>query len=41
MKFCQVGAELFHMEGQTDTTKPLVTVRNIANVPKNQPVDAA
>jgi hypothetical protein len=29
-----VGAELFHADGQTDITKPIVAVRNFANAPK-------
>ena len=35
MKIRPVGAELFHADGRTNMTKPLVTFRNFANVPKN------
>ena len=31
MKISSVGAELFHAEGQTDTTKLIVAFRNYAN----------
>jgi hypothetical protein len=30
-----MGAELFHAEGRTDMTNPIVALRNFANVPKN------
>jgi hypothetical protein len=30
-----VKAELFHADGRTDMTKPLVAFRNFANAPKN------
>jgi hypothetical protein len=33
MKIRPVGAELFHADGQTDTTKLIVTFRNFANTP--------
>jgi hypothetical protein len=35
MKIRSVGAELFHAQGQTDTTKLTVVFRNFANAPKN------
>ena len=39
-----LGAELFYADGQTDRrrdmTKLIVTFRNFANSPKNQPVNA-
>ena len=35
MKIRSVGAELFHAEGQIDTTKLTVVFRNFANAPKN------
>jgi len=38
MKICPVGAELFHVDGQTDMAKLIVTFRNFANAPKNQDV---
>jgi len=34
MKIRPVGAELFHADGQTDMTKPVVAFRNFANTPK-------
>jgi hypothetical protein len=34
MKIRPLGAELIHADGQTDTTKQIVAVRNFANVPK-------
>jgi len=35
MKIHQVGAELFHADGQTDVTKPIVVAfRNFAKAPK-------
>jgi len=30
-----VGAELFHVDGQTGMTKPTVAFRNPANAPKH------
>jgi hypothetical protein len=33
MKIHPVGAELFHADGQTDTTKLTVAFRNFANAP--------
>jgi len=36
MKIRAVGAKLFHVDGQTDTTKLAVDFRNTAHVPKNQ-----
>jgi hypothetical protein len=36
IKIRAVGAELFHADGRTDTTKLLVAFRNFAKVPKNQ-----
>jgi hypothetical protein len=35
MKIRPVGAELFHVDGQTDMTKVTVALRNYANAPKN------
>jgi hypothetical protein len=35
MKIRPEGAELFHADGETDTTKLIVDFRNIANTPKN------
>jgi hypothetical protein len=35
MKIRPVGAELFHLDGQTDMTKLIVAFRNFANAPKN------
>jgi hypothetical protein len=35
MKIRSVGAELLHVDGQTDITKLTVAFRNFANVPKN------
>ena len=35
MEIRQVGAELFHVDGQTDVTKLTVAFRNFANAPKN------
>jgi len=39
MKFCPVGAELFHADeqtyGLTDMTKLIVAFRNFENAPKN------
>ena len=34
-KIRPVGAELFHVERQTDITKLIVTFRNFANAPDN------
>ena len=34
MKICPVGAELFHVDGQTGMTKLIVAFCNFANVPK-------
>ena len=37
MKVLPVGAELFHVDGQTDVTKLLVVVsRSFAKAPKNK-----
>ena len=36
MKIRPVGAELFHTDGQTDTTKPTVDFRNFAKAPKGR-----
>jgi hypothetical protein len=36
MRFCPVGAELFHADGQTDMTKLVVAFRKFANTPKIQ-----
>jgi hypothetical protein len=33
MKIGPLGAELIHTDGQTDTMRLIVTVRNLANVP--------
>ena len=42
MKICRVRAELLHAgrrtEGQTDTTKLIVAIRNFANSPNDRPV---
>jgi len=35
MKIRLVGAELCHVDGQTDMTKPIVALRSFANAPKN------
>ena len=35
IKIRPVGAELFHVDGQTDMTKLIVAFRNFANAPKN------
>ena len=35
MKIHPVGAELFHADRQTDTTKLTVAFRNFAKAPKN------
>jgi len=34
MKIRPVGAELFHADGQTDMTEPIVAFRNFANASK-------
>jgi hypothetical protein len=34
MQIRSMGAVLFHAEGQTDLTKPIVTFSNFANAPK-------
>jgi hypothetical protein len=34
MKIRLVGAEFFHVDGQRDLTKLIVTFRNFANTPK-------
>jgi hypothetical protein len=36
MKICPVGAELFHADGRTDTTKLIVAFRNFAIAPKKE-----
>jgi len=36
MKIRSVEAELFHADGQTDTMKLIVTIRNFVNVSQNQ-----
>jgi len=35
MKNCQVGAELFHADRQTDTMKLIFYFHNIPNAPEN------
>ena len=35
IKIRVVGAELFHMDGRTDMTKPIVVFRSFANAPEN------
>ena len=35
MKIRPMGAELFHVDGQTDMTELVVAFLNIANAPKN------
>ena len=35
MKFLPVGAELFHVDGNTDMTNLIVAFRNFVNEPKN------
>jgi hypothetical protein len=35
MKVTPLAAELFHADGQTNTTKLIVAFRNSANAPKN------
>jgi hypothetical protein len=45
MKIRPVGAELFHVDGQTDrqtdVTKLIVAFRSIANAPKSDQLDGA
>jgi hypothetical protein len=36
MKIRPVEAELFHADGRTDMTKPIVAFRNYANAPKSE-----
>jgi hypothetical protein len=36
MKIRPVGAELYHVGGQTDMTKQIVASCNFANAPKNK-----
>jgi len=36
MKICPVGAELFHLDGQTDMMKLAVAFYNFANAPKKR-----
>jgi len=36
MKICPVGAELFHLDGQTDMMKLVVAFYNFANAPKKK-----
>jgi hypothetical protein len=35
IKIRPVRIELFHADGQTDVTRPLVAFRNIADAPRN------
>jgi len=35
MKIWQLGAELFHADGQTDMAKLIVVIHNFADAPKN------
>ena len=35
MKIRPVGAELFHADGRTDMTKPIVAFHYFTNAPKN------
>jgi len=35
MRNCPVGAELFHVDGWTDTMKPIVALCSFANAPRN------
>ena len=35
IKHHEVGAEVFHADGQTEMTKLIVTFSNFANAPKN------
>jgi hypothetical protein len=39
MKICPVAAKLFHVDGQTDKTKLIVTFGNFANMPKKMKVN--
>jgi hypothetical protein len=38
MKIRPMGAELFQADGQTDVTKIMIVLHNIANVPKMGPI---
>jgi hypothetical protein len=40
MKIRPVGAELLHVDRQTDMMKLIVGFRNFTNAPKNQSVNA-
>jgi hypothetical protein len=40
MKIRPVGAELFHVDGQTDMTKITVAFRNSANTLENETVNS-
>jgi len=40
MKIRPVGAELFHEDGRTDLTKPIVAHRNFVNAPEKRLVIA-
>jgi hypothetical protein len=35
MKIRPVGSELFHADGRTDMTKPIVAFRNFVNAPQS------
>jgi len=35
MKIREIGAKMFHADGQTDMTKLIVAFRNFANAPKS------
>jgi hypothetical protein len=35
MEFYSMGAELFHVDGQTDMTKQIVVFHNFADAPEN------
>jgi len=37
MKIRPMGAELFHADSWTDTTKLIIALRNFANVPTRRP----
>jgi len=37
MKIHSMGAEFFHVDGQTDMMTPIVTSRDVANAPKTRP----
>jgi hypothetical protein len=41
MKIRPVGAELFHVDGQTDVTKLIVAFCSFAKAPKNDQLDGA